>query len=282
MSTTISGTAMPATTTPATSTSLYVRDSATMVRRSVRHILRYPSMTIMLVGMPIVFLLLFVYVFGQTLGAGIGGAAAGRSAYADYVTPGILLITVAAAAQGTAISVAMDMTAGLIARFRTMPIARASVLNGHAVGSFLQTIVSLVAVAAVAVAVGFRPKAGPVGWLGAAGVLALVTLALVWLSIALGLVAKSVETASNLPMFLVLLPFFGSGFVPTDSMPTALRWFAEYQPFTPVTEAVRGLLIGTTDGTTLGIAIAWGVGITVAAKLWAMRLFARRAIPATA
>jgi ABC-2 type transport system permease protein len=251
-----------------------------MLRRSLRHIVRYPSMTVILVGMPVILLLLFVFVFGQTLGAGLGGGSAGRAAYANYVTPGILLITVASAAQGTAISVAMDMTAGLIARFRTMPIARTSVLTGHALGSFLQTMLSLLVVVGVAVAVGFRPTAGPVGWLGALGMLALFTLALTWLSVALGLVAKSPESASNLPMFLVLLPFLGSGFVPASSMPTALGWFAHNQPFTPVTETLRGLLVGSTSGSTAGIAVAWSVAITLASYIWAKRLFIRRPVSA--
>ena len=138
-----------------------VTDSATMLRRSLRHMLRYPSMTLLLVGMPVVFLLLFVYVFGGTLGAGLGGVAGGRADYVDYVTPGILLITVAAAAQGTAISVAMDMTEGIIARFRTMAIARASVLTGHVLGSLIQTMLSMAVVIGVALLVGFRPTAGP-------------------------------------------------------------------------------------------------------------------------
>ena len=255
-----------------------VQDSSTMLRRSLRRMLRYPSMTIILVGMPIVLLLLFVFVFGQTLGAGLGATSGGRVAYANYVTPGILLITVAAAAQGTAISVAMDMTAGLIARFRTMPIARASVLTGHALGSFIQTMLSLLVVVAVAVAVGFRPTAGPVGWIGALGMLALFTFALTWLSVALGLVARSPESASNLPMFLVLLPFLGSGFVPADSMPTALGWFAHYQPFTPVTETVRALLLGGPLGANATVAVAWSVAIAALAYIWAKRLFDRRPV----
>ena len=247
-----------------------------MLRRSLRRIVRYPSMTVFLVGMPVIFLLLFVYVFGQTLGAGLGSGSGSRAAYANYVTPGIILITVAAAAQGTAISVAMDMTAGLIARFRTMPIARASVLTGHVLASFVQTMLSLLVVIAVAVAVGFRPTAGPVDWLGALGLMALFTFALTWLSVAFGLVAKSPESASNLPTFLVLLPFLGSGFVPTDSMPTALAWFAGHQPFTPITETVRGLLLGTPIGSDATVAVAWSVGILVFAYLWAKRLFNHR------
>ena len=209
--------------------------------------LRYPSMTLMLVGMPIVLLLLFVYVFGGTLGAGLGGVSGGRADYVNYVAPGILLITVAAAAQGTAISVAMDMTEGIIARFRTMAISRASVLTGHVLGSMIQTMLSMAVVIGVALLVGFRPTAGPVDWVAAIGVLAMITFALTWLSVALGMVSKSVETASNLPMSLMLLPFLGSGFVPTDSMPAGVRWFAEYQPFTPVIETLRGLLTGHPD-----------------------------------
>jgi ABC-2 type transport system permease protein len=253
-----------------------VRDSTTMLRRSLRHIVRYPSMTVILIGMPIILLLLFVFVFGQTLGAGLGSGAAGRATYANYVTPGILLITIASAAQGTAISVAMDMSAGLIARFRTMPIARSSVLTGHAVASFLQTMLSVLVVVVAATAVGFRPTAGPIGWVGALGLLALFTLTLTWLSVALGLAAKSPESASNLPMFLVLLPFLGSGFVPADSMPAALRWFAAYQPFTPVTESVRGLLLGGPVAAHAITAVAWSVVITVGAYVWSQRLFDRR------
>ncbi len=251
------------------------RDSATMLRRDLRHALRYPSMTLMLVGMPIVFLLLFVYVFGGTLGVGLSGSSGGRATYLEYVTPGILLMTVAAAAQGTAISVAMDMTEGIIARFRTMAIFRPSVLTGHVLGSMIQTMLSLAVVVAVALLIGFRPTAGPVEWVGAVGILALITFAVTWLCVALGMVTKTVEAASNLPMPLVFLPFLGSGFVPTDSMPTGLRWFAEYQPFTPVIETLRGLLLGTSIGNSAIIAIAWCAAITLVGYLWAKKLYNR-------
>jgi ABC-2 type transport system permease protein len=252
-----------------------VSDSTTMLRRQLRHMLRYLSMTLQLVGMPVVFLLLFVYVFGGTLGAGLGGASGGRAQYVQYVTPGILLMAVAAVAQGTAISVAMDMTEGIIARFRTMAIFRPSVLTGHVLGNMIQTMLSLAVVIGVALLIGFRSSAGPVEWVAAIGVLALITLALTWLSVALGMVTKTVEAASNLPMPLVFLPFLGSGFVPTDSMPVGLRWFAEYQPFTPVIETVRGLLLGTAIGNSAVIAIAWCAGITVVGYLWARKLYNR-------
>jgi ABC-2 type transport system permease protein len=251
-------------------------DSATMLRRNLRRLQRYPSMTLLLVGMPIVFLLLFVYVFGGQLGAGFNGGHDSRGAYLDYVMPGILLITVAAAAQGTAITVAMDMTAGIIDRFRTMAIARASVLTGHVIASVIQALFGLAVVLAVALALGFRPTADPVAWLAVIGLLTLFAFALVWLCAALGLAAKTVETASNTPMVLTLLPFLSSGFVPTETMPPGLRQFAEYQPFTPVTEAVRGLLSGTGAGTSAIAAIAWSVGIALAGYLWARHLYNRR------
>jgi ABC-2 type transport system permease protein len=252
-----------------------VRDSRTMLRRNLRHMWRYPTLTLMVAGIPVVFLLLFVYVFGGTLGAGLGGPAGGREEYLDFVVPGILLIGVAAGAIGTAISVAMDMTEGIIARFRTMAIFRPSVLTGHVLGSMIQTMLSLVVITAVALLIGFRPDASPVEWLAAAGVLAGTTFALTWLCVAFGLVAKTVEAASNLPQPLVFLPFLGSGFVPTDSMPTGLRWFAEYQPFTPVMDTVRGLLLGTAIGNSAAIAVAWCVAITLVGYLWAKRLYNR-------
>jgi ABC-2 type transport system permease protein len=229
--------------------------------------------------LPIVLLLLFVYVFGGTLGAGLGGFSGDRADYVDYVTPGIMLITVASAAQGTAISVAMDMTEGIIARFRTMAIARVSVLTGHVVGSMIQTMLSLAVVTAVALLIGFRPTAGVAEWIAAVGVVAMTTFALTWLSVALGMVSKSVETASNLPMPLLLLPFLGSGFVPTDSMPTGMRWFAENQPFTPIMETLRGLLTGSPIGSSGVLAVAWCVAIGLAGYLWAKRLYNRDPTP---
>jgi ABC-2 type transport system permease protein len=252
-------------------------DSATMLRRNLKHQLRYPSLTLMLAGIPIVFLLLFVYVFGGQLGKGLGGAiTGGRSEYLTYVVPGILIITVASAALGTAISVATDMTGGIIDRFRTMAISRSAVLTGHVVGSLVQTFIALVLVGAVAVAVGFRSSASGLAWLAAAGIAALFAFALIWLSAALGLAAKSVETASNTPMFLTLLPFLSSGFVLTASMPEGLRQFAEYQPFTPVTQTIRGLVSGGPVGMHAVAAIAWSIGIALLSYLWAIRLYNRR------
>lgn len=251
-----------------------VRDSATMLRRNIKRMLRYPSMTLTLIGMPVIFLLLFVYVLGGTLGAGLGGGG-GRAAYANYVTPAIIMMTVMSTVQGTAIAIAMDMTEGIIARFRTMHIARVSVLTGHVLGSMIQAMIAVTVVIGVALLVGFRPTAGPLEWLGTAGFLAAMTFAFVWLCVALGLVSKTVETASNAPLPLILLPFLGSGFAPTDSMPAGVRWFAEYQPFTPIIETLRGLLLGAPLGNTPWIALAWCAVIALGGYLWSKRLFNR-------
>ena len=225
--------------------------------------------------MPIVLLLLFVYLFGGQLGAGLG-AHEGRAAYLDYVVPGLLLLTVASAIQGTSIMIAMDMTGGIIDRFRTMAIARASVLTGHVLGSLIQTLVAMAVLIGVAFGLGFRSAAGPLRWLAAIGILALFAFALTRLAVALGLAAKSVETASNTPMILFLLVFLSSGFVATATMPAGLRQFAEYQPFTPVGDTVRGLLGGAAIGDHAIAAIAWSIGIALVAYLWAIRLYNRR------
>ena len=253
-------------------------DSLVMLRRNLKHLQRYPSVTVMLIGMPVVFLLLFVYVFGGTLGAGLGAGSGGRAEYLEYVVPGILVMAIAAVAQGTAISVAMDMTEGIIARFRTMAISRAAVLTGHVVGSMIQTLLGIVVVTLVAVALGFRPGADALHWLAAFGVLAMITFALTWLTVAMGMASKSVESASNSPMFLVLLPFLSSGFVPTDSMPAGVQWFAEHQPFTPFIETIRGLLTGTPIGTSAVVSALWCAVIAVAGYLWARASYDRQSV----
>lgn len=265
-----------------TSTPTYtVRDSATMLRRNLRHIRRYPSLSIMLVAQPLVFLLLFVYVFGETLGAGLPGHGGGgnRGDYLVFITPGILLMTVASVALGTALSTATDMTTGIIARFRTMNIARVSVLTGHVLGAVIKTGCAVVIVAASAFALGFRSHAGVLGWLGAIGLLILIAFSLTWLTVGMGLAANSVETASNTPLVLMILPFLSSAFVPTDAMPAGLRQFAEHQPFTPMINTLRGLVTGAPTDSDLWLAIGWCGLISLLGYLWSRRLFLR--VPTT-
>ncbi len=252
-----------------------LRDSTTMLRRDLRHLQRYPGLSLFPILMPVILLLTFVYVFGGTLGDGIrfGG---GRGAYINFLTPGMLLFTVVGAAQITAISVAKDMTEGIIARFKTMRIWRPAVLAGHVASSLVLTLISLAGTITVALLIGYHAAGGPLRWLAALGILVLLAVALIWLSVALGLVAKSVETASNLPMFLTLLPFLSSAFVPVASMPAGLRWFAENQPFTPITDTVRSLLTDQHVGSAGVKAIVWCLAITAASYLWARYLYNRR------
>jgi ABC-2 type transport system permease protein len=250
-----------------------LRDSQTMLRRNLKHALRYPGLTVGALMVPIIFLLLFVYVLGGALSTGIGTG----TDYINYLAPGIILMTVAAASTTTAVSVCTDLTEGIIARFRTMAISRSSVLVGHVVGSLIQTMVSITLVIGLAVAIGFRPTADLVHWIAALGLIALLALAVTWLAVALGTLSKTPEGASNLVLPLALLPFIGSTFVPTDSMSTGVRYFAEYQPFTPIIETIRGLLMGTPIGNNGIIAVAWCVAISAGGCLWATRLFNRRA-----
>lgn len=257
-------------------TAYALTDSTTMLRRNLRRMRRNPGLTLFVAGIPIVILLLFVYVFGGTLGAGLPGVTGDdRGAYVDYLTPGILLFTVVGGAQLTPIGVAMDMTEGIVARFKTMAVWRGSVLAGHVIANLIQTLLAVVLVLAVSLAIGFTPHASALDWLAAAGLIAFLTLALTWLAVGLGLVAKSVETASNLPMFLMLLPFLSSGFVPADSMPAGLSWFAAHQPFTPINETLRGLLLGTPIGNEWIAALTWCAAITVFGYVWALRLYGR-------
>src|SRR5579859_6234318 len=252
-----------------------LRDSATMLRRDARHSLRRLSMTLSGLGTPTIMLVLFNYFFGGTLGAGLGGVARG-GAYINYVTPGILVMTVASGCETTAINLCMDMSEGIIARFRTMAISRASVLTGQVLGSLIRTLISAALVAGVALLMGFRPTAGPVAWIAALGLIALFTFAITWMGVVFGLIGKTPAGANSLSLiFQLLLPFTSSAFVRPDSMPAGMRWFAEYQPFTPVIDTLRGLLLGTPIGDSAVLAVGWCVVLTLVGYLWARAVYNR-------
>ena len=264
-----------------------IRDTTILFRRRLTHLAAYPSLTLMLIGMPLTFLFLFVYVFGGTMGSGIAGThlsgSTSRSHYLTYIFPAILVMTVAATAQGTAIGISMDMTRGIVDRLRTLPIARSAVLTAHALGALVQTVIGAAVVLGVALALGYRTSAGFGSWALIVLVTLAFSLALTWLTMALGLAAKSVETASNTPMFLTLLPFLSSGFVPTDSMSPVLRFVAQNQPFTPIVDALRGLLDGRAPSSgTLVAALVWCTIIAVLSFVWSTRLYARRSAVAAA
>ncbi|MGW0562802.1 ABC transporter permease [Streptomyces sp. NPDC003016] len=254
--------------------SLAVRDSSTMLRRNLLRAWRYPSGTLNLLLTPIMMLLLFVYIFGDVMSAGIGGAD--RSDYIAYIVPGILMMTIGSTVIGAAVYVSMDMSEGLIDRFRTMAVYRGSVIIGHVVGSVLQVLASLVLVGAVAVAIGFRSTdATALEWLAAFGLLALFALALTWIAVGMGMASPNPEAASNMAMPLILLPLISSAFIPADTMPGWFQPIAEYQPFTPAIETLRGLLLGTEIGHNGWLAVAWCLALTALGYRWSTSLFNR-------
>ncbi|MER6203798.1 ABC transporter permease [Streptomyces sp. NPDC001586] len=258
------------------SLTLALRDSTTMLRRNLLHARRYPSGTLNLLLTPIMMLLLFVYIFGDVMSVGLGGGGADRSDYVAYIVPGILLMTIGSTVIGAAVYVSMDMTEGLIDRFRTMAVYRGSVIIGHVIGSVLQSIASVVLVGAVAVAIGFRSTdATALEWLAALGLLALFALALTWIAVGMGMASPNPEAAGNMAMPLILLPLISSAFIPADTMPGWFQPIAEYQPFTPAIETLRGLLLGTEIGNNGWIAIGWCVALIALGYRWSMARFNR-------
>ncbi|MCB5165728.1 ABC transporter permease [Streptomyces bambusae] len=256
------------------SLSLALRDSSTMLRRNLLHARRYPSLTLNLLMTPVMLLLLFVYIFGDAMSGGIGGGD--RSDYIAYIVPGILLMTIGSTVVGAAVSVSTDMSEGIIARFRTMAIHRSSVLIGHVIGSVIQSIASVVLVGAVGVAIGFRSTdASVLEWLAAFGLIALYALALTWIAVGMGMVSPNAEAASNSAMPLILLPLISSAFTPIDSMPGWFQPIAEYQPFTPAIETLRGLLLGTEIGHNGWLAVAWSLALAFLGYRWSTASFKR-------
>ncbi|MFD0364014.1 ABC transporter permease [Nocardia sp. GCM10030253] len=240
-----------------------------MLGRNLRHTLRSPDTMIMTIALPIMILLMFVYVFGGAMNVG-GGA------YIDYIVPGIILLCAGFGSAGTAVSLSTDMTDGIIDRFRTMAIARSSVLTGHVVESLLRNLITTTIVILLAVAIGFRPTTDPLRWLAAYGIIAMFVLALSWLAAALGLLAKNPEAANGFTFAFMFLPYVSSAFVPPQSMPSWLHWFAENQPVTPVTETMRGLLMGTPIDNSALLAVLWCAGIALVGFIAAGILFRHR------
>ncbi len=248
-------------------------DTAVLTSRSLRHVLRSPDTIITTAIMPIAFLLLFVYVFGGAIDIGSG---AGEGDYVNYLLPGILLITIASGISYTAYRLFLDIQGGIVERFQSMPIARSSVLWSHVLTSIVANLISLVLVFGVALIMGFRTGASVLAWLAVAGILILFTLALTWLAVIPGLTAKSVDGASAFSYPLIFLPFLSSAFVPTDTMPGPVRWFAENQPVTSIVNSIRALFAGQPVGGDIWIALAWCVGILVVAYAVAMIIYRRR------
>jgi ABC-2 type transport system permease protein len=215
--------------------------------------------------LPIILLLLFVYLFGGAINTG--------GAYVTYVVPGVILLCAGFGSATTAVSVSQDMSSAIIDRFRSMGISGTAVLIGQVTASVARNLASTVLVFGVAFAIGFRPHAGPLDWLGAVGVLVLFILAISWLAAAIGLVAGSPEAANGFSFLVMFLPYGSSAFVPIATMPSWIRGFANHQPITPVIETVRGLLLGTPIGHNGWLAAAWCTGILVVSMALCAVLF---------
>lgn len=242
------------------------KDTLILLGRSMKHILRSPDTIITVAVMPIAFMLLFVYVFG-------GAINSGSDNYVNYLLPGILLIAVASGVSYTAFRLFMDMQKGILSRFNSMPIKRSSVLWSHVLTSIVSNSISLIVIIGVALLMGFRSSAGILEWLAVIGMLLLFMLALTWLAVIPGLKAKSIDGASAFSYPLIFLPFISSAFVPTNTMPTAVRVFAENQPVTAIVNAIRSLLNANPVASDIWIALAWCGGLAIAAYVIAIRIY---------
>jgi ABC-2 type transport system permease protein len=244
-------------------------DSTIMLRRNFSQTVRNPTAVFSAILFPIVIMLMFVYVLGGAFNVGVD--------YIDYATPGLIVMGIAYGLSATAVAVNSDMTKGIINRFKVMDISRGAVLTGHVVASMLRSVVAITAIIGVAFLIGFRPSASLLDWVGVIGFIVLIAFATSWFTVALGLAAKTVESAGLATVPLIMLPFLSSAFVPADTMRTGVRQFAEYQPFTPIIETLRGLLNGTPSAGDAIAALAWCIGIAIVGYLWALATFRRRA-----
>ncbi|TRZ40471.1 ABC transporter permease [Niallia circulans] len=244
-------------------------NTGVLLGRLMRNIMRSPDTIITVAITPIMMMLLFVYVFG-------GAIKTGTDNYVNYLLPGILLMAIASGVAYTSVRLFNDVKSGLMARFITMPIKRSSVLWAHVLTSLVSNAITVVVVILVALLMGFRTSAHIVEWLAVAGILGLFTLALTWLAIIPGLTAVSMEGATAYSYPLVFLPFISSAFVPTETMPTIVRVFAENQPVTSIVNSIRALLYDGVVGNEIWIALAWCVGITIIAYVFASKEFKRK------
>jgi ABC-2 type transport system permease protein len=244
-------------------------NATTMLGRNFKHTIRNPVAVFNAVLFPIVLLLMFVYV--------IGGAFDIPGDYIDYATPGMIVLTICYGLSATALAVNSDMTKGIINRFKVMDISRSAVLSAHVAATMLRSLIAIAAIVGVAFAVGFRPAASFLEWLGAIGFIVLVSFATSWITVALGLAAKTPESAGLAAVPLIMLPFLSSAIVPAETMGPGVRQFAEYQPFTPIIETLRGLLTGEPSASSAIVAVAWCVGIALVGYVWSLSTFTKRA-----
>ena len=244
-------------------------DALIMLRRNVKHTLRNPVTVFNAVLLPVVIMLMFVYMLGNAFSVG--------TRYIDYATPGMILLAVAYGLGATATEVNSDMTTGIINRFRVMDVSRGAVMTGHVIVTMARSLISIAAIIGVAFGLGFRPAASAGDWLAVAGIVVAACFATSWLTVAMGLAAKTPQSAAMATVPVVMLPFFSSAIVPAAKMGQGVRQFAEYQPFTPIIESLRGLLAGTPSGGYVIAALAWCAGIGLVGYAWAVATFSKRA-----
>jgi ABC-2 type transport system permease protein len=244
-------------------------DAAVMLRRNFKHTLRNPVAVFNAILLPIVIMLMFVGEIGGAFNVGVK--------YVQYATPGMIVLTICYGLSATALAVNSDMTKGIINRFKVMDISRSAVLSAQVVATVLRTLIAVAAIIGVAFALGFRPAANFPEWLGAVGVVAGVSFATSWLTVALGLAAKTPESAGMASVPIVLLPFLSSAIVPAGKMGPGIRQFAEYQPFTPIIETLRGLLTGAPSASQAIVAAGWCAGIALVGYVWSLATFNKRA-----
>ncbi|HEY0531005.1 MAG TPA: ABC transporter permease [Actinoplanes sp.] len=246
-----------------------MHDSAIMLRRNFKHTIRNPISVFNAILFPVILMLMFVYVLGDAFSVG--------EHYVDYATPGMILLAICYGLSATAVGANSDMTKGIINRFKVMDVSRGAVLTGQVIASMVNNVIAVAAIVGTAYALGFRPSAGLLDWLGVAGLVLLLGFAIGWFTVALGLFAKSPETAGLGVVPLIMLPFFSSAIVPADKMGAGVKQFAEYQPFTPIIETFRGLLAGAPHTGDVIAALAWCAGIAIVGYLWATATFTKRA-----
>jgi ABC-2 type transport system permease protein len=234
-----------------------VSDSWLMAKRSITHILRSIDQVLSLILFPIMFMLLNRYVLG-------GAIDTGNVSYANYLFAGILIQTLAFGANYTTINLAVDMKEGIVDRFRSLPMSGSALVIGHIAADLVRNIISGIIIILVGFAVGFRPNASAIEWVYVVGLALLFTLAISWLSAILGLMVKSLEAAQWVGFVLIFpLTFVSSAFVPTETMPAAIRAFAENQPMTHAINAIRGWLVGTPLGNSAWLSAVWSIVLIV-------------------
>jgi ABC-2 type transport system permease protein len=243
-------------------------DAFTLSGRCLRLSRRNPEALLTALMLPVMLLLLFVYLFGGAIHTG--------TAYVTYVVPGLLLLCAGYGSSVTAVSVSADLSGGIVDRLRSLDVGGPAVLAGHVTASVVRNFASTAVVLVVGIAIGFRPHASPLAWIGAAGVLGLFVVALSWLSAVIGLLARTPEGANGFTFFVMFLPYPSSAFVPVATMPSWIQGFASHQPVTPVIETLRGLLLGTPVGSNAWQAIAWCAAILAASIGASAVLFRRR------